>query len=337
VAGGWDFVRLSTISDDSESEGSSAELTLNQQAVRDGVAKSRDSAASWSFLTVRVRRRLEHFLYSHRNGLYLAYEESIMSLFPGRSLRILVSDREWDDCTRDEIRKGFSHSSHKVEFGPIAPESLAQYDLVVPLSFSDLAPFRQSESLAKNPIPVPSEASIAICEDKLKFGRTLIEMGFDCHVPFMDSVVAPPYFLKGRIGSWGKECWLVLDCEDEKRVLDKLDNPEFFRQQVIPGNREFATHILFADNRIVRSLNIMYEFDTEIPIKGQDHWRYRIIHRCPYLKLFARILSSIGYQGLCCVNYKVVRGKLYLLEINPRFGGSLAPYLFSFIRSLPIS
>jgi predicted ATP-grasp superfamily ATP-dependent carboligase len=34
------------------------------------------------------------------------------------------------------------------------------------------------------------------------------------------------------------------------------------------------------------------------------------------------------------VNYKVVRGLPYILEINPRFGGSLTPYFFSFIRHL---
>ena len=78
----------------------------------------------------------------------------------------------------------------------------------------------------------------------------------------------------------------------------------------------------------------MYEFDSEIPIKGQDAWLYRAIRRCPYLTLFSNILNSIGFQGLCCVNYKVERGRPYILEINPRFGGSLTPYFFSFIRHL---
>jgi len=30
----------------------------------------------------------------------------------------------------------------------------------------------------------------------------------------------------------------------------------------------------------------------------------------------------------------VMRGRPYILEINPRFGGTLGPYFFSFIRHL---
>ena len=34
----------------------------------------------------------------------------------------------------------------------------------------------------------------------------------------------------------------------------------------------------------------------------------------------------------CCIHYKGAKVRLFLLEINPRFGGSLAPYFFSFVR-----
>ena len=122
--------------------------------------------------------------------------------------------------------------------------------------------------------------------------------------------------------------------EDELQVLEQLNGPEFFRQEIVPGRHEFATHILFAKGKIVKSLNIMYEFESSSPIKGQDRPLYQVIHGCPYLDLFARILKSIGFQGLCCVNYKVAGGRPHILEINPRFGGSLAPYFFSFIRHL---
>ena len=127
---------------------------------------------------------------------------------------------------------------------------------------------------------------------------------------------------------------MIRDREDEKRLAVQLNDLSFYRQEIIRGRREFATHILFSNGRIVKSLDIMYEFQTETPIKGKDWRSYRVIHRCPYLDLFTRVLASIGYEGLCCVNYKVARGQAYILEINPRLGSSLAPYFFSFIRSL---
>jgi predicted ATP-grasp superfamily ATP-dependent carboligase len=127
---------------------------------------------------------------------------------------------------------------------------------------------------------------------------------------------------------------MIRDAGEEMLVLDKLNDPAFYRQKIIPGRFEFATHILFANDRVVKALNIMYEFESEYSIKGQDPDLYKVIHRCGYLDLFADVLRSIDFQGLCCVNYKVMRGRPYILEINPRFGGSLSPYFFSFIRQL---
>ena len=145
--------------------------------------------------------------------------------------------------------------------------------------------------------------------------------------------LAPPCILKKRVGECGKNCTMVLKRQDEEAVLDALRDPEFFCQKIITGKFECATHILFVNNRIVKSLNIMYAFDSEFPIKG-DLNVYRVIHRCPYLKLFRRILETIGFHGLCCLNYKVADAQPYLLEINPRCGGSPGPFFFSFVRHL---
>ena len=127
---------------------------------------------------------------------------------------------------------------------------------------------------------------------------------------------------------------MIHDLDEETDAGEQVNDPAYFCQEIIRGRGEFATHILFVKDRIVKSLNIMYEFESETPIKGQDNVLYQIIHRCPYLGLFSDILRSIGFQGLCCVNYKVARGRPYILEINPRFGGSLGSYFFSFVRPL---
>jgi hypothetical protein len=248
----------------------------------------------------------------------------------------LISEKpEW----QDEIRQGFQYTGHEVVFGPIAARSSAEFDVVMPLHIPELIQARQwPESQTANPIPVPSEESFSLCDDKLKFGQALIDRGFGGCIPKMMSGpgLETPYILKKRISAWGKDCWVIRDRRDEWRFRDQISDPEFYCQRIVPGAYEFATHILFAKGRIVKSLNIMYEFESETPIKGQDDPLYRAVHRCPYLDLFSKVLRSIDFQGLCCVNYKVVRGKPYIFEINPRFGGSLTPYFFSFIRHLQI-
>jgi carbamoylphosphate synthase large subunit len=224
-----------------------------------------------------------------------------------------------------------------VQFAPIVARSSAEFDIVVPLEIPDLIHARQfPELLTKNPIPIPSEESVSLCDDKFRFGQALIDGGFGNCIPRMMQGLGlkPPYILKKRISWSGKDCSVILDRDDEWRVRDQISNPAFYCQEFIPGEREFATHILFAKDRIVKSLNVMYEFDSKIAIKGQDHQLYTVIQRCPHLGLFSEVLKSIGFEGLCCVNYKVVRGRPYIFEINPRFGGSLTPYFFSFIRHL---
>jgi hypothetical protein len=281
---------------------------------------------------MELKISIKRSLADKRNRLYLAYEKFLLHLIRDKSLRILFSGKpDWSE----DIKKGFNDSRHILEFGPLSAQGFSAFDLVMPLEISGLiAAQHWPQLLSKNPIPIPSEESILLCDDKYKFNQALIQRGFGSNIPTMGANLQPPYILKKRISDWGKECKMIRDAGEEMLVLDKLNDPAFYRQEIIPGRYEFATHILFANDRVVKALNIMYEFEGEYSIKGQDPDLYKVIHRCGYLDLFADVLRSIDFQGLCCVNYKVMRGRPYILEINPRFGGSLASYFFSFIRHL---
>ena len=98
--------------------------------------------------------------------------------------------------------------------------------------------------------------------------------------------------LKKRTGAWGEDCRIIRDRDEEKTADEKVNDSAFFCQEIITGPFEFATHILFANGRIVRSLNIMYEFESQTPIKGQDPVLYEVIHRRAYLDLFHRRQES---------------------------------------------
>jgi predicted ATP-grasp superfamily ATP-dependent carboligase len=267
------------------------------------------------------------------NRHYVKSEKLWALLSSGGAKRILFSGHpEWVD----DIMSGFQRSPHQVEFGSITEDSFQRYDIVVPLTLNALEEARRHSPLQKNVLPLPAAESVHLCDDKYEFNQALIKAGFGQYIPKMAQGLAlsPPYILKKRIGSWGKECYIIHNHDDEVAQLDRITDPKYFCQELVTGFAEFATHILFADGRIVKALNIKYEFATDTPIKGQSAEHLRFVHRCPYLDLFARVLRTIQFEGLCCVNYKVANGQPFLLEINPRFGGSLAPYFFSFIRHL---
>ena len=277
--------------------------------------------------TASVRARMAR----RRNELYLRSEKFLSVISSRGSRRILFSEKpDWADT----IRNGFRRMPHEVEFGPITEESYKRYDIVVPLTLDALEDARRHAPPCEISLPIPTLESVRLCDDKYEFNRKLIKAGFGQYIPKLaeGQRLNPPYILKKRIGWWGQNCYIVQNHDDENALLDRVNDPGYFCQELIPGSTEFATHIFFVGGRIVKALNIKYKFAGESPIKGQDEELLKVVHRCPYLDLFARILRTIRFEGLCCVNYKVAKRQPYLLEINPRFGGSLSPYFFSFIR-----
>ena len=276
---------------------------------------------------VAIRRTMAY----RRNRFYIRSEKLLALLCSGGAKKILFSGQpDWTGYIKD----GFRRLPHQVDFGPITADSYERYDAVVPLTIAALDEARRYSRVKKISIPVPSAESVCLCNDKYEFNQALIRAGFGDYLPRMGNAIEPPYILKKRVGWWGNDCYIIRNRDDERAQLDRITDPEFFCQELIPGPVEFATHILFVEGRIVKALNIKYEFASDIPIKGQDADLLKVVHRCRYLDLFARVLRTIQFEGLCCVNYKVAKGRPFLLEINPRFGGSLGSFFFSFVRHL---
>jgi hypothetical protein len=251
-------------------------------------------------------------------------------LFSERKMKILFSR---DQDMEKSITGGFYDSPHEIAFEGFSPRNIKNYDLIVPLTLPDLKYLSEVRDLIiDNPIAIPSMESILLCDDKYLLNKSLAANGFGHFLPKEGGALTYPYILKKRIDLEGKNSHLISDKQQEQVFSDISTHPEYFSQDFIKGSYEYATHILFKNQRIVHSMNIEYKFNTETPIKGKDKFIYRMICQCPYLDVFAAMLTSIGFNGLCCINYKVCDNHLFLLEINPRFGGSLGRYFFSFIR-----
>jgi predicted ATP-grasp superfamily ATP-dependent carboligase len=284
------------------------------------------SPSSSKLLRARVKVALR------RDEFYVKSRKLQAKLFSGGGRKILFSEKpDWEKW----IRKGFRHLPHHIEFGPITEDSYRKYDIVVPLTLAALEEARRLSG-SKHAFPVPSARAVSLCNDKYRFNQAMIDGGFGKYIPRikLGLGLATPYILKKRTGGWGKECFIVGSREDEQRHLERIADPNYFCQELVRGGTEFATHILFVHGQIVKALNIRYEFGFNAPIKGQTAPALQVVCRCRFLRLWARMLQTIGFEGLCCVNYKVAHRQPFLMEINPRFGGSLGPYFFSFVKYL---
>jgi predicted ATP-grasp superfamily ATP-dependent carboligase len=249
-------------------------------------------------------------------------------------MKILFSTKlDWED----DIRSGFESTAHDIAFGEFSDDSVREHDLVVPLTVDDLRRLHDlRDALGDNPIPLPSLDSIALCDDKLLLNRALEKKGYiDC-VPTMGLFQAYPFILKKRIDEWGANSHIVHNVTEQTAYADKLVAPDYFRQEYIPGKTEYTAHILFKRGRIVCSTTLEFMFEQEVFIKGREPDCGRSVCECPYLELFGRILTSIGFEGLCCFNYKVVNKQPLIFEINPRFGASLGPLFAAFIETMEL-
>jgi hypothetical protein len=251
---------------------------------------------------------------------------------PRKGMRILFSVKpKWQRA----ISFGFSLSPYKVMFAEFAPAVLDGKDLIVPLTIDDAKTLNgHAKLLADSLIPVAENHVIELCDDKVQLNAALIAAGFGQYVPEMGTDIAFPWILKKRIDEWGANSRIICDAQQAQMYAELISDPHYFCQSVVVATREYATHILIRGGRIVHALNIEYVFAADFYIKGKNRPICKTISPCPYLELFTDILNAIGYNGLCCINYKVQDNRPLLLEINPRFGGSLSAFFFSFMRRL---
>ena len=264
---------------------------------------------------------------------FLLKERALSRLSGGPVLRILFSRQDgWEAM----IRRGFAHTRHALEFGELTGRDFSRYDLVVPLTVADtLVLGTQRHALAHNPLPIPDARCVHLCNDKYLLNRELSALGFAQFVPTMLDEPAPPFVLKARVAENSERCYIIGDTTDQARHQALIGNEEYFCQRLVPGRSEFAAHMLVAGGRLVTETTVEYVSDRPVFIKAGATFLGKKIGRCAFAPLFEHMLAVIGFEGLCCINYKVANDRPMLLEINPRFGGSLAPLFFAFIRHMP--
>ena len=270
------------------------------------------------------------------NGVFTLKETVAMRLRFQRPLQLLFSPKpEWEGA----LRKSFRLSSHALRFEAFNAGTLASCDLAVPLTLEDaLFASENLHLIGGSQVLIPQPASIHLCNNKHLLNEHLIRHGFGAYVPQITGEVGFPYILKKKTDNWGLNSHLIPDVGCETALLATLDEKDYFKQQLVLGSEEYATHLIVRDGRVLSSLTIRHSFRRDAFVFGMEGLRpeFRTVSQCSHLGLFGDILKSVGFNGLCCVDYKLQNGIPAIFEINPRFGGSLAPFFFCFIRHLSL-
>jgi len=284
-----------------------------------------------SSLKLKTKLKLAKF----NKAKFFALESIRAILYPVAEKKILFSANEGDE---KDIRSGFRLlRRHHIEFGAFTPENINKNDLLIPLNIDDVRELLKFPHLTKNKlIPIPSLKAVNICDDKYLFNETLTSKGFKDLLPKIGNDLPLPFMLKKKVAACSENCFIISNPEQKHNNIELINSPDYFCQEIIQGKDEYCTHILFKDHKIVASLTIKYTFYNGAPasIKYKDKLYYKTICKTPYLDAFSSVLKAIDYEGLCNFDYKISDGKLKIFEINPRFGGSLSRFFFSFLRKL---
>ena len=116
-------------------------------------------------------------------------------------------------------------------------------DAVVPLAVKDYHALEGWADGGRDLCLRPSLPAARLLDDKLALNRFLNDHGFGDMVPLLRSPGAPyPYVWKRRIGWWGGHIHMVRGAADEEDL--DLTDPDWFAQEVIEGDVEYAAHVL---------------------------------------------------------------------------------------------
>lgn len=229
------------------------------------------------------------------------------------------------------IARYIDHDRYEASFAPFEAVDVARFDLVVPLRVEQIDAARPAVALGLAVLPTPE--LVALCDDKLACNRWLIDHGFGDTVPELlgPRPTAFPYIRKTRQGDFGIGCRMIRSADED----DGDDDPAVFRQRAVPGAFEYVLHLLRVGGRIRFHVAYCYDMGQPLGVRGQADRPASITPADPgpALATCTAILAAMGFEGTCCFNYKLEERALRILEINPRFGGSLVGVVSDYVAA----
>lgn len=219
------------------------------------------------------------------------------------------------------IQRHLDTNRYDATYGVIARADLLTFDLVVPLRIEEIDASRKANSDSRRRACVPDAATVALCDDKLAFNERLIALGFGELVPELlpDPPATYPFVRKARFGDFGQGVRLVRSAEQDVAV------PDSFCQRAVPGEEEDVLHFLCLDGHVRFAVSYRYTMDGALTVRGEAGRPLTTVpvDPAPGLAACEPILDALGFEGMGCFNYKWVDSRPMIIELNPRFGGSL--------------
>ncbi|MDR3471916.1 MAG: hypothetical protein P4M09_09540 [Devosia sp.] len=177
---------------------------------------------------------------------------------------------------------------------------------------------------------LPEVASVNVLADKAQFARYVARQGLERLVPAsygVDNVVFP-CVLKRTDGCGG---WGVAVAWSARELAELLEDERWQGQPVVlqeyvPAGPDFTTHCVCRDGYILWHTSYAYELERGEVVQTPQNIRARRLSTVSDrdMRTMEALLRPLRYDGPVNIDYRrTSSGDMRVLEINPRWGGSL--------------
>jgi len=173
---------------------------------------------------------------------------------------------------------------------------------------------------------IPHKKVYECFNDKIKFYNFMEFKGLGKYIAQIYDSINVPCILKHNKSDYGRNTFVINKIDDVPVDIDVNNLNDYIICEIIEGNKEYATHILAVNGKIVKELTIEHTFDDDIFVHGITKKPFTSltvnIHGTS-LDVFKKIIKMTNYSGILCIDYKIKDDIPKIFEINPRAGGSL--------------
>lgn len=209
-------------------------------------------------------------------------------------------------------------------------------EMIIPVSDKVLIPLaRRKEELEKYTIlPAADYETIMKARDKERTLRIAQEIGFPMPKTYfvaeerdLEQVKEYPVILKPRFSSGSRGIVLCKNFQELKEGFQKQSREygPLLIQEFIAQGQDVGYYALFGKNSQPVAWTIQKRLRS-YPISGGPSTFRETINHPEIKELGEKILRYLNWQGVAMVEFKIDQrdGKPKLMEVNPRFWGSLA-------------
>ena len=193
---------------------------------------------------------------------------------------------------------------------------------IIPLSDKDynLISKIKIENGAK--ILYPTKKTQELLHNKNKFTQFMLDhfINYIPNIYYLNNIklkdIAYPAISKPIYSTNGKNIFLIHNYHDFIEIKNKNNI-----QQFIDDVYEYSAYMLCDSGKIVTSRIIRYSYDKYNIKQNNFPKNYENVNHLN-IEIFQNIINKLDYSGGLCIDFKVVHNRIYIFEINPRFGGS---------------